>query len=308
MLVLLLKRLARAPVVLFLLITVSFFLMRLAPGGPFSREKQVDPETRKVLEARYHLDAPVHRQYLIFLGDLLRADFGSSLKHRERTVNEIIARGLPKSALLGGLALLLALVIGCTAGLVSALMPGRIPDYAAMGGAILGISLPTFVIGPLLQMGFAMRVDWFPVAGWGEGVSPAHLALPAVTLALPFGARIARLMRAGMLDVMTQDYICVARAKGLRESTVITRHALWGGVLPVVSFLGPAVAMILTGSLVVEKIFQIPGMGREFVEGALNRDYPVVMATVIVYGTLIIVCNLLVDLAYAVLDPRVRTE
>jgi len=312
----LVKRLLRAPLVLFLLITISFFLMRLAPGGPFSRERALSEEAQAALEAMFGLDQPLHIQYEQYLASLLRGDLGRSMKHKDRTVNEIIAYGLPKSVLLGSVALVLALAIGCFAGILSALKPNSWPDTLAMGVAILGISLPAFVIGPLLQvyaapllhrLCAALGLEWrIAIAGWESKGLAACLILPAVTLALPFAARIARLTRAGMLEVMSQDFIRVARAKGLRERTVVVRHALRGGLLPVVSYLGPAIAMIMTGSLVVEKIFQIPGMGREFVEGALNRDYTLVLATVIVYGVLIIACNLIVDIAYTLLDPRVR--
>jgi oligopeptide transport system permease protein len=242
-------------------------------------------------------------QYAYYLGSLLKGDLGPSLKHRERTVNQIVAEHLPVSFVLGAWALVISLCLGLGAGLLSALVPRTIFDYAAMGLAVLGISLPAFVVGPLLQMGFARGLKWFPVAGTG---SWEHLVLPAFALGLPFAARFARLTRAGMLDVLSEEFIRTARAKGLTECTVILRHSLRGGMLPVVSFLGPAIASITTGSLVVERIFSIPGLGREFVESALNRDYTLVMGTVIVYGTMIIFCNLLTDLAYAVLDPRVR--
>jgi oligopeptide transport system permease protein len=225
------------------------------------------------------------------------------MKHRERGVTRIIADHLPPSMVLGGAAILLALWVGVTVGIVSALRANSLVDYAGMGVTVIGISLPAFVFGPLLQLLFAMKLDWLPVAGYGR---PVHLVLPALTLALPFSARFARLTRAGMLEVLSEDFIRTARAKGLPESLVVMRHALRGALLPVVSFLGPAVAAITTGSLVVEKVFSIPGLGREFVESALNRDYTLVMGTTIVYGSFILVCNLLADIAYTLLDPRVR--
>jgi oligopeptide transport system permease protein len=298
-------RLFQAPIVLFLLVTISFFLIRFAPGGPFSGEKNLPPEVEAALEAKYHLDKPMPVQYFRFMGRLLHGDLGPSLKHKDRTVNEIIGAHLPTSMLLGGLAMSLALAMGLGAGIVAALRQNTAVDYSVMTVAVLGISLPTFVIGPLLQMFLAMRTQIFPVAQYHGLASPEYLVLPAVTLALPFAARIARLMRAGMLDVLGQDFVRTARAKGLHERTVVLRHALRGGILPVISYLGPAVAAITTGSLVVEKIFQIPGLGSEFVESALNRDYFLVIGTVIVYGLFIVLCNLIADLAYGILDPRV---
>jgi oligopeptide transport system permease protein len=298
-------RLLQAPIVLFLLVTITFFLIRFAPGGPFSGEKKLAPEVQAALEAKYHLDKPLAVQYTRFIGQLLQGDLGPSLKHKERTVNEIIGNHLPTSMLLGSLAISLALMLGLSAGIIAALRQNTALDYSVMTVAVLGISLPTFVIGPLLQMFLAMRAHLFPVAGYHGPGAPAFLVLPAITLALPFAARIARLMRAGMLDVLGQDFVRTARAKGLHEHTVVLRHALRGGILPVISYLGPAVAAITTGSLVVEKIFQIPGLGSEFVNSALNRDYFLVIGTVIVYGLFIVLCNLIADLAYGILDPRV---
>mgnify|MGYP006288195669 CR=1 FL=1 len=298
----LLRRLLYAPLVLLLLITLTFFLIRLAPGGPFSAERNLPPEVERELMERFHLDQPLHVQYLRMLRGVVTADFGPSMRHRERDVNEIIAAHLPPSMLVGGAAILLALWIGVSIGVVSALRVNSAVDYVGMGIAVIGISLPAFVFGPLLQLLFAMRLNWLPVAGYGR---PAQLILPALTLSLPFAARFARLTRAGMLEVLSQDFIRTARSKGIPEAVVVRRHALRGALCPVISFLGPAVAAITTGSLVVERIFNIPGLGREFVEGALNRDYTLVMGTTIVYGTFIIVCNTVSDLAYAWLDPRV---
>lgn len=301
-------RLVQAPVVLFVLITITFFLVRFAPGGPFSTERRLDPEIERALQAKYHLDKPLIQQYGIFLSNLLRGDFGPSFKHKNRTVNEIIAATLPHSLFLGVIALNLALLLGLTAGIIAALRHNSAVDFGTMTMAVIGISLPTFVIGPILQLLFAIHWRWFPLAGYDGLSSPMYMVLPACTLGLPFASRIARLTRAGMLDVLNQDFIRTARAKGLSETAVIFRHALSGGILPVVSYLGPAFTQIATGSLVVEKIFQIPGLGREFVEGALNRDYTLVMGTVIVYGLFVIVFNLLADIAYGFLDPRVRYD
>lgn len=299
----LLKRLVAAPVVILLLVSATFFLIRAAPGGPFSAERDYPPEVEAALRQRYLLDRPLPVQYLSYLANLAKGDMGPSLRHRDRSVNQIIADHLPISILLGGLALFFACVVGVGAGLIAAINARTWLDYAAMGVCVLGISLPVFVVGPLLQAFLARRFTFLPVSGVG---TPQHLILPALALALPFAARFARLTRAGMLEVLTEDFIRTARAKGLRETTVILRHALRGGLLPVVSYLGPATASVTTGSLVVERIFAIPGLGREFVESALNRDYMLVMGTVVVYGTMIAMCNLLTDVTYALLDPRVR--
>jgi oligopeptide transport system permease protein len=296
------------PIVLLLLITLSFFLMRFAPGGPFDGERDVDPAIEAALGEKYNLNEPLHMQYFLYVKDLCKGDLGPSFKHRARSVNEIIANTLPHSLFVGFLAMGLAIASGIGAGIVAALRHNSVFDYGSMTLAVLGISLPTFVIGPLLQLACAIYNKWLPVAGYDSYHSPSYLVLPAITLALPFTARIARLMRAGMLDVLNQDFVRTARAKGLRERVVIMRHTLRGGVLPVLSYLGPAIAAAMTGSLVIEKIFQIPGLGREFVEAALNRDYTLVMGTVIVFGVLLIIMNLLVDIAYAMLDPRVEYD
>jgi oligopeptide transport system permease protein len=285
------------------MVSATFLLVRMAPGGPFSAERQLPPEVERALRERFHLDQPLHVQYVKTLAGLLRGDFGPSMKNRERDVADILRQHLPPSLLLGSLAIALALAAGVAAGSISALRPGSAGDYLAMGAAVLGISLPAFVIGPLLQLLFAMRLGWLPVAGYG---SPAQLVLPAMTLALPFAARFARLSRAGLLEVLGEDYIRTARAKGLSERMVLMRHALPGALLPVISYLGPAVAAVTTGSLVVERVFSIPGLGREFVESALNRDYTLVMGTTIVYGLFIIACNTLTDLAQLAMDPRLR--
>lgn len=297
------RRLLYAPIVLFLLVTMTFFLVRLAPGGPFSNERDLPEEVETALNARFGLDQPLHVQYMRMMSGLVRGDLGPSMKHRDRTVRDIISDHLPPSLLLGATAILLALWVGITVGIISALRANTVVDYLGMGATVIGISLPAFVFGPLLQLLFSMKLGWLPVAGYG---SVRQLILPAVTLSLPFAARFARLMRAGMLEILSEDFIRTAHAKGLSEFTIVTRHALRGAILPVISFLGPAVAAITTGSLVVEKIFNIPGLGREFVESALNRDYTLVMGTTLVYGAFIVLCNMLADMSYAALDPRVR--
>jgi oligopeptide transport system permease protein len=266
-------RLAGVPPVLLVIVTVSFFVMRVAPGGPFDLERTLPPEVRANVEARYHLDEPLARQYVRYLGDVLRGDLGPSFRYPDRTVTELIGLGVPVSLTLGVCALLFALVLGGAAGILAALRHNRLVDYLTMSLALGGVSVPNFVLGPLLMFVFALWLGWLPVAGWG---SWRHLVLPTVTLGVLYTAYVARLSRAGMLEVLFQDFVRTARAKGLRESVVVLRHALPGAVLPVVSYLGPAAAGALTGSVVVETIFGIPGIGRYFVQSALNRDYTMV--------------------------------
>jgi oligopeptide transport system permease protein len=278
----------------------------MAPGGPFSSDRELPQGVEEALTIKYDLDGSIASQYFRYLIRLLHGDLGPSLKQKDFSVNEIISNHLPPSILLGITALLISLFVGISAGLISALKSNSMLDYFTMGLAVIGISLPVFVFGPLLQTLFSRVFHILPVSGY-EGVS-LYLILPAITLGLPFAARFARLTRAGMLDVLSEDFITTARSKGLTERTIVLRHALKGALLPVISFLGPAIASITTGSLVVEKIFRIPGLGKEFIESALNRDYFMIMGTVILYGTLIIICNLAVDLVYGYLDPRIGNE
>lgn len=302
------RRLIQAPLVLLVLVSISFFMVRLAPGNPFSRDNQNVPvETIAALEARYGLDQPLGVQYLRFLGNLAQGDLGPSMVNRQDDVAGIIGRYLPLSLALGAVGMLLALGIGIAAGVLAALRRGTLADHGALALVMLGVSVPTFVIAPLLQNVFGLWLGWLPVGGWPGWASPLHLILPALTLAAPFAARIAALTRAGMLEVLSEDFVRTARAKGLRERWVLARHVLRGALLPVVAYLGPAVATVLTGSLVVEKIFGLPGLGQEFITSAINRDYFLVMGTVIVYGSFIIGCNLLADVAQLALDPRQRT-
>lgn len=294
-----------APLVMLVMLSLTFFLIRLAPGGPFSSERDVSPEVERALRQRYALDQPLPMQYWTYLRGVCHGDLGPSIRHRGRDVNRIVADHLPISFLLGSLALSLAVSVGVLAGFLAALKVRSWIDYTAMGVCVIGISLPAFVIGPLLQAVFARYLGWLPVSGTG---SPKHLVLPALALAAPFAARFARLARAGLLEVLSQDFIRTARSKGLRERVVLVRHAIRGGLLPVISYLGPAIASITTGSLVVEKIFGIPGLGREFVESALSRDYMLVMGTVVVYGSMIVLCNLASDVVHACLDPRMREK
>ena len=296
------RRLSALPAVLLVIVAGSFFLMRLAPGGPFDMDRALPEAVRLNIEAKYHLDEPLPRQYLRYLGDVVRGDFGPSFRYPDRTVNELIALGFPVSLTLGLCALAFALVVGGAAGVVAGIRHNRWVDHLTMSLALGGVSVPNFVLGPLLILAFALGLGWLPVAGWG---SWRHLVLPTITLGVFYTAYVARLSRAGMLEVILQDFVRTARAKGVREAAVVTRHALPNAVLPVVSYLGPAAASALTGSVVVETIFGIPGVGRYFVQSALNRDYTMVLGTVVFYSMLLVAFNLIVDCLYAYLDPRV---
>lgn len=289
--------------VLWIIVTITFFMMRMAPGGPFSRERVLPREVREVIEARYHLDEPLWKQYLRYMNDLAHGDLGPSYKYKDRTVNEIIAAGLPTTIKLGALALLFALIVGIPAGCVAALRQNSSLDYATMSFSMIGVSIPNFVVLSVLIYLFSMKWKFLAVSGWGAW---DQMVNPVVALGLMYSAYVARLSRAGMLEVVRQDFIRTARAKGLYERLVITRHAMKAGLLPVVSFLGPAAAAILTGSLVIETIAGIPGIGREFVQSALNRDYTLTMGTVILYSTFLIAFNIVVDILYAFLDPRIK--
>jgi len=302
-----LRRLGSAIPTLFIIITIAFFMMRLAPGGPFDREKQLPPEIEANILKAYNLDKPLHLQYVDYLKNILRGDFGPSYKYLDFTVNDLIMTGFPVSLRLGLYAILLAICFGVTAGTLAALNQNSLFDYAVMGVAMTGIAIPNFVMAPLLALVFGVYLSWLPVAGWGDGALNYQL-LPVITLALPQVAYIARMTRGSMVEVMNSNFIRTARAKGLAEKIVVIRHALRGGLLPVVSYLGPATAAVITGSVVIESIFDVPGIGRYFVNGALNRDYPVVMGVVIFYAVLIIGLNLLVDLIYGFFDPRVKVE
>jgi len=300
-----LRRFLETIPVLFVIVTVTFFMVRFVPGGPFTSEKAISPEILRHLEAHYGLDQPLWRQYASYLGHLLRGDFGPSFKYPNRTVNEIIGDKLPTSLELGSWSLLVALVVGLPLGIFAAVKRNSWIDYLCSSTAMVGICVPTFVLGPLLVLVFAIHLRWFNASGWYE---PADRVLPSLVLGFFYAAYIARLTRGGMLDVLHQDFIRTARAKGASETRVIFRHALRGGLLPVVSFLGPAAAGILTGSFVIEVIFQIPGLGREFVNSAFNRDYTLVLGTVILYATLVIALNLVVDVVQVLLNPKLKFE
>jgi len=299
------RRLLQTIPVLFVIITATFFMVRFVPGGPFTSEKALPPEILKNLEAHYGLDQPIWRQYTNYLGRILRGDFGPSFKYSNRTVNEIIGDKLPVSLELGGLALGVALLIGLPLGVLAAVRRNSWLDYLASSTGMLGICVPTFVLGPLLVLFFAIHLRWVNASGWYDWTDRV---LPALTLGFVYAAYLMRLTRGGMLEVLNQDYIRTARAKGASETRIVLRHALRGGLLPVISFLGPAVAGILTGSFVIETIFQIPGLGREFVNSAFNRDYTLVLGTVILYASLIVVCNLAVDVVQVWLNPKLKFE
>lgn len=301
------RRLLSAIPTLAFIVALSFLLTRLAPGGPFDEEQALPPEIRANLEAAYGLDQPITVQFGRYVSGLLRGDFGPSFKFRDFTVTELIASGLPVSLTIGIAALMLALALGVPAGIWAALARGRAADRLVMSVAVAGISVPVFVIAPLLALVFGIWLRWLPVAGWEPGRF-LDLVLPVVTLGLPVIAYLARLTRGSLLEVLRAPWIRAARARGLPERIVLLRHALPAALLPVVSFLAPAAASVLAGSLVVETIFGLPGMGRHLVQGALNRDYTLVMGMVIVYATLMIALNLLADLIYAWLDPRIRRE
>jgi oligopeptide transport system permease protein len=301
-----LRRLASSIPTLFFIVTISFFLIRLAPGGPFDLEQALNETIRQNLQRLYRLDEPLWKQYLLYLQGLLRGDFGPSFSSQDMTVAQLFAKGLPVSVTLGSLALILAVVVGMTCGVVAALRQNRIADYAVVATAAAGITVPTFVTAPLFQVVFGLWLAWLPVGGWNDG-AVRNIVLPVLVLALPQMAVMARLTRAAMIETMRANHIRTLRAQGLAGSTIIA-HALRAAALPVVSYLGPAAAALLTGSVVVETIFGLPGIGRYFVEGALNRDYTLVMGTVVVVACFVILFNLIVDIAYAALDPRVRYQ
>lgn len=302
----LVKRLLGMLVSLWVVATIVFFLLRLVPGGPFDTDRAVPPEIQQALEAQYHLDDPVLVQYGRWLeGLVLHGELGPTFRYAGRSVGEIIGASLPVSVELGIFALLFALAFGIPLGIVGAVRHDRWQDKVAMAVSLLGISIPRFVLAPLLILIFSLSLYWLPVARWETW---RHMILPVVCAGLPMGAYVARLTRSGMLEVIRSDFIRTARAKGLSERRIVLRHALRGGLLPVVSFLGPGASGLLVGSLVIERIFDIPGMGRYFVEAATNRDYNLVMGVTLVYAALLMTFNALVDVAYSLLDPRVRLE
>lgn len=291
---------------LFVIITLSFFIIRIAPGGPFAREKELPPQVLENIEKKYHMDEPLLMQYARYMFDVVRGDLGPSFRYMDRDVNFYIFNSLPNSMILGVIALSLAVFLGVSSGIISALKQNSIVDYATMSVAVVGISVPLFVIGPVLMYFLALQWQLLPTSGWITGRHGwKTIIMPAITLSFLYYAYIARLTRASVIEVLRSDYIRTARAKGLRESTIVFKHVLKGAMLPVVSYLGPAFAGIVTGSVVVERIFRVPGLGTFFVQSAFNRDYTLIMGTVIVFSVILIIMNFLVDILYAVLDPRV---
>jgi len=300
-----LKRFVGAVPTLLVLIALAFFMIRAAPGGPFDAERALPKEIEANLRAAYHLDEPLIQQFGRYLLNLSRGEFGPSFQYKEHTVTELIMTGFPVSLRLGGLAMALAMLVGVSVGALAALRQNSWLDHAVMSISMTGISIPNFVMAPILILVFAIILGWLPAGGLGDG-SPRNLVLPVVALALPQIAYISRLTRGSMIEVLRSNFVRTARAKGLPERLVILRHALKPALLPVVSYLGPTTAALITGSVVIEQIFGVPGLGRYFVQGALNRDYTLVMGVVVFFGVLIVVFNLLVDLLYALLDPRVK--
>ena len=300
-----LRRLLGAIPTLFLVIVLAFLLVHAAPGGPFDDERALPAEIEANIAAAYHLDEPLPLQFLRYLGGVVRGDFGPSYSYRDYTVSELIGRSFPVSLQLGVLAMLLAAVTGVSLGVVAALRPNTALDKIVMGVAMTGISIPVFVIAPLLVLLLAVQLQWLP-ASWTGSDSGSRLLLPVISLALPQIAYIARLTRASLIEVLSSDFIRTARAQGLGTAAIVRYHALKPAMLPVLSYMGPAVAAVLTGSVVVEEIFGIPGLGQLFVRGSLNRDYTLVLGVVIFYAALIVLLNLIVDLLYGAIDPRIR--
>jgi oligopeptide transport system permease protein len=302
-----LRRIVAVIPTLLVIITASFFLVRLAPGGPFDQEQTLSPEVRANLDVVYGFDQPVALQYFRYVTALAHGNFGPSFKQRDFTVTELIAQGLPVSASLGLTAIALAILLGIPLGIAAAARRQTSVDIGITSLVVLGIALPGFVIGPLLALVFGVYLQWLPVAGWEDG-AVRYFVLPVITLALPVIAYVARLTRSSLLEVLRANFIRTARARGIGRWRILWAHALRPALLPVVSYLGPATAFVVTGSLVVETVFGLPGTGRYLVEGAINRDYTLVMGMVIVYGTLVLLLNLLADLVYGWLDPRARHE
>jgi oligopeptide transport system permease protein len=304
-----LRRLLVAIPTMLVIIAVAFFMMRAAPGSPFDTERKLPPEIEANIRAHYGMDKPLIAQFGDYLGGVVTGDLGPSLKYKDKTVEEIIGEGFPVSATIGLLALTLAMIIGVTLGVMAALRQNRSQDYVVMGLAMIGICIPPFVMGPIMSLVFGVNLGWLPSGGLDAGeMTFSTLLLPVITLALPQIAIISRLTRASMVEVLRSNYVRTARAKGLSAAAVVRKHALRAGLLPLVSYLGPAAAGLITGSVVIEQVFQLPGIGRQFVIGALQRDYTVVMGVVILYAGLIILLNLLADLLYGVLDPKVKYE
>lgn len=306
MFIFIIRRILQAIPVLILVSLFTFVMIRVAPGGPFDEDRTVPPEVIKNLNARYHLDDPLWKQYLDYIAKVMQGDLGPSFKYPSHTVNDLIAAGMPATLELSFYALIFALVIGLTAGIIASLKANTLQDYIPMSAAMIGICMPTFVLGPILLLIFGIWLGWLPVAGWGQ--IPGDKILPSITLGSVYAAYIARISRGGMLEILSQDYIRTAKAKGLSTSRIVFVHALCGGITPVISFLGPAIAGLLAGSFVVESIFQIPGLGRFYVTAAFNRDYTMILGCTIFFAFLIILFNLLADIVLVWLNPKLRQE
>ncbi len=302
-----LKRFLTTIPVLWIAITVCFFILRLAPGGPFDGERPLPPAVKQNLEAHYNLDKPLIQQYAIYVGNVLQGDLGPSFVNEDFSVAEQLKLGLPYTIIIGGTAFIVAVFFGILAGIYGALWRNSLPDYALASIILLGLILPSFLLAPIFQLTFGVELGWLPVGGWGDG-ELRYIVLPVAVLALPHIARISRLMRGAMIEVLHSNFIRTARSKGLNTGPIVLRHALKPALMPVVSYLGPAAGYLLTGSIVVETIFGLPGIGRYFINAALNRDYGMVLGTVIFYMVLIVMLNLIVDILYAWLDPKVTSQ
>ena len=300
-----LKRVLEALPTLFILITFSFFLMRLAPGSPFTSERAYPPEVMANIEAKYHLNEPLHKQYILYLKNLAQGDFGPSFKYKDQSVNDLIASAFPVSFKLGMTAFAFAVLIGILAGSLAALKQNSRWDYILMSFSMIGVVMPSFVFAPLLVLLFAITLGWLPAGGWNGGVA-LYMILPVVSLTIGYVAGIARIMRGSMIEVLHSNFIRTAKAKGLSTARIILKHALRPALLPVITYLGPAFVGIITGSMVIESVFGLPGMGQLFVNGALNRDYSLVLSLTILVGILTILFNAIVDILYAVIDPKIR--
>lgn len=299
----LLRRLFDTVFGLFLIVTVVFFLMHAIPGGPFAKEKKLPPDIIKNLNARYHLDDPLWKQYSSYLLNLAKGDLGPSFKYQDQTVNDLIKQGFPVSATLGAVAVVFSLTLGCLAGIIAAIKHNKWQDYLAIILSTISFSVPSFIMAALLMYVFALKLEWLPAAMWGE---PAQVVLPALALSAMPMAFIASMMRSSMLEVLQQDYMKTAKAKGLSERVVVYKHGIRNAILPVVTYLGPLVAMVFTGSFIIERIFAIPGLGEYFVTSISNRDYTVILGVTVFYSAFLMAMNLLVDLAYVLIDPRIK--
>lgn len=301
------KRLIGMIPTLLVIVTLSFFIVRIAPGGPFDGERALPEVIKRNIEAKYHMDEPLIQQYGRYLFDVLRGDLGPSYKYKDHDVNSLIFNSLPNSIILGCMAMGVALIFGISLGIIAALKQNTVLDYIPMALAAFGLSIPLFVVGPLLQYIFAMQLKILPTSGWFmDGEAPFTTAiLPVISLSFAYYADVARLTRSSMLETLRSDYIRTAKAKGMKQSTIIFKHAMKGAMLPIVSYLGPAFAGIITGSIVVEQVFRVPGLGKFFVQSSFNRDYTLIVGVVIVYSTILVIMNFLVDIVYSLLDPRI---